>query len=720
MQRVTKAAIVLLLALFAFGLGAGTAAADPTPSSPSGAGVGPSSGKNLPKDFPAELKQYVAGTEEFKAGPWFKGGCKDLGGDVGQYIQGSMAQESKLLFWSLSDADREKISKSMAGQNGAWVGKSLFDTFPAGDTSFAPPSGFCADDLKRWASKTTTVWGFDWAEKPDPSSLVLMKKQPNADKVPDERWNRSTACSKANSKDGGQLYCAHSFFLNCEQANQGTDLSRCVEWNVRIGKLFGGTWNWVDKNKSVADRIKETAEQVVTSSPGFQATKAYVDGWVSVYKAGAAIKKFVDNPSNFIDDWANSFKETAVNLTNGILKNLAGVGEFRDLFSPWFVRIYAISEALGLLVMAIMVMLVGKSISGGHIPRRDIIPILFRDMPGSVLAMMIVPVVVQWMLDLSNGLTDVLLKLVQTTTPDLLNNLIEMWYSMDQESLLGGALMAIVCFGMVIIGDILLLVGMLMKVVGVPLLTVAIAIGLGMYVHPRWRRKSLAPMATVTGLIFSTPLLFLGLAIVFNIMNSAALRSSTGTGEIQSLTQICLVAFCMIIMGIAPWTLLKWFPILPTASDAQGPSMSPMGAAGGYGVGRMAGDAMTSARNQATGPSVMPTRGDNGSTGAPGPRGQSGPPGANTGSGLPTYGVDKKSGMLTPQTSAPTGGGARGSAQRSFGSAFNQGAASRIPGQFVKAGAAAAAVGVPMAAAAAKAGARTTAQAAEGGVPRPD
>ncbi|MEH6797638.1 MAG: hypothetical protein V7694_26315, partial [Rhodococcus sp. (in: high G+C Gram-positive bacteria)] len=53
---------------------------------PGGGSTATTTAKKLPETFPADLRKYIAGTDEFKAAPWFTGPCKDKGGDMGQYV----------------------------------------------------------------------------------------------------------------------------------------------------------------------------------------------------------------------------------------------------------------------------------------------------------------------------------------------------------------------------------------------------------------------------------------------------------------------------------------------------------------------------------------------------------------------------------------------------------------------------------------------------------
>ncbi|MGX1763021.1 hypothetical protein ACWIG5_40070, partial [Streptomyces lydicus] len=200
-------------------VGAGTAGADPEPGQtvPSG---------SLPNGFPADLRQFIGNTAEFKAA-WFTGTCKDRGGDIGSYINAAMANEDRLIYWSMTEEQKKSLlefgAARMLGpgrldprleadiEAGREPPKELLPkVFPSGDPAYALPQPACADDLKRWANPQWNTWGFVWSPAPDKQSLTEMRKTSGADTVPDKAW--TTPC-------GGGVpgnYCTHAFFVNCD------------------------------------------------------------------------------------------------------------------------------------------------------------------------------------------------------------------------------------------------------------------------------------------------------------------------------------------------------------------------------------------------------------------------------------------------------------------------------------------------------------------------
>lgn len=70
------------------------------------------------------------------------------------------------------------------------------------------------------------------------------------------------------------------------------------------------------------------------------------------------------------------------------------------------------------------------------------------------------------------------------------------------------------------------------------------------------------------GVVLSKPMLFVLLAAVFVVINVSAKGSVADDGKLESLGQLALIAVCFVMIGLAPFALLKWSPILPTAADS--------------------------------------------------------------------------------------------------------------------------------------------------------
>jgi hypothetical protein len=251
--------VTMVAALLVLVGGGVAAAACPAPAGGPGSTAAPVDASQLP----ADLRQFQAGTEEFRAAPWFTGTCASKGGDLGAYVTAAFRQEDRLLWWS----DPANAGKPEPPH------EDLPKVFPYSDGEFDMPSA-CADDLAAGAHESSNAWGFTWTEEPDRASVdaMIAAAAPYGD-VPVQAW--SAPCKMDN--DAG-MYCAHALFLDCTKAAANINAGGpCARWNQAVGKLFGGTAHWLDQNTSFGDRFKSA----VGANPLLQGGKWLVEAEIA-------------------------------------------------------------------------------------------------------------------------------------------------------------------------------------------------------------------------------------------------------------------------------------------------------------------------------------------------------------------------------------------------------------------------------------------------------
>lgn len=588
--------VTLLTALLAL-IGGGIAAAacpPPTTNTSAGAAAAPVDASALPKGFPEDLRQFIAGSDEFRQGPWFSGPCAAKGGDLGAYINAAMAQENRLLYWSTPDDQKTDLitlaapldlnlkveAEQMVADGQEPPDELLPKVFPDADEEYRMPSGVCADDLEAVGTPASNAWGFTWATAPDPMSLEGMKTAAAAHgAVPDKAWSDPCAVDGSNG-----MYCAHAFFVDCDRLTARSAVTDCGKWNQAVGNLYGGTANWIEKNQSFGDRLGTA----LNSMPAFQAGKWVVDANVAlasgVTKLAGATVEFAKNPTGFAGKWANDFKAGSIDMSTKTLESMTCSHRF-DPTTPKFRALYAISMAFGILVMAIMA--IATVVRSGHKGSpKELAESLFQYLPISILVVTFVPGFAWFILGVTEAATDALTGLVGESTGSLIAN-VSAFGEVTSENFAGGDVGGMILFSGLLVGAFLLLVGMYMHQYGMPLSLLATAISLFMLMHPKYRKKALGPIYVFLGLALSVPLLFLLLTGIFDTANAA-----WGSGEdspIGKAGEVLFVALGLALAALAPWALLKWAPLLPTKADSEdigtpGPGMGGeiVGAAGNY------------------------------------------------------------------------------------------------------------------------------------------
>lgn len=620
-----RALLLVTAALVLVTVGAGQAAA-----APENGPVAPTTGgKQLPKGMPAELNQFVAGTDEFKNGPWFEGVCADKGGDFAGYLAAMFPNEEALRYWGLPADQKVKMIQAKAYSlvlsgvelpNGeklpasalqddkkakevidaGWVPADDWyqETFPNDRSEFYPSTTpVCADDLKRWTSEAITTWGFKWAKQPDAASMDIMTaaedgpRRTNAEAGDPQRNRIEDPCNTGEKR--GWAYCEHAFFVNCDQAGDGRDRSSCLDWNTNVGKMFDETAAWIDRNTELSDRVDEAVKE----TGAYKLGAAAVDAFSMLWTGAVAIAKFVEDPSSVIDDWANTMKEGSIGLLQKVLPGLAEVGNF-DFKAQWFIAWYAKAVGLGIAVLAVLFLAatVRAARSGGG---RELLFNTLGYAPMAVAFMLFAPGVAYMIEAFCAALSDALVGFMGTSVDELVNNVSATLGAVNKDTLVGGTLMGLIGFGLLAIGAFALYVGLLMHQIGIPLASCAMAIGFAFFVYPPMRKKALRIPMTLLSLMLSVPLLFFMLGLLSDLLNDAAKNSIAGTGELQSLGMLTLMALAFVVIGLAPFSMLKWAPVLPDTEDSD--RMGDSGGGSGQIIGAGMGGAIGASRGASGG-----------------------------------------------------------------------------------------------------------------------
>lgn len=340
------------------------------------------------QSWPAELRQLVNGTTEFKKGPWFTDtGCKAKGGAVGKYMNTYFDKEKDFTTRLIADTNPKAadLMKTTIEEFGF-----KFDVFPNGNPAYDMAEDVCAADLTRWnGASAESVWGAKWAVKPDKASLDYMllgcpkgfelnaaelfcrdmtdlthqmtpaqKQQFALDKKRTEELRNAKGdngqwINPEKTCEAGELYCSRATWADCSNATAGDDQARCMNWNLRVQVHLEGLSNWIESNKSFSDRVGSVFAAVGTGL--YTAGKWVLTGlgWVAglVGKAiGWVAKKGMEQVVAFFVEgtvWVwGVFTSWVVNFTT---PNLAGGG---------FVTVYNMVSGI-MLLMAFLLWLAG-------------------------------------------------------------------------------------------------------------------------------------------------------------------------------------------------------------------------------------------------------------------------------------------------------------------------------------------------------------------------
>ncbi|MGW0021622.1 hypothetical protein ACWDUD_25180 [Rhodococcus sp. NPDC003382] len=662
MRSLVRTFLAALLAVLALASSATPAWAQPL----SGAAEG------WPAGMPDELKEFFPGHPEFEAAGWSTDpACADKGGDYGLYLGQYLRFDQQILYWAspvtqriAQYADLMGVSEEEAKQ-AVLEGKAPTDwpkSFPGGDEKYSPSSKVCAADLAKWSESAGNPWGFTWAAKPDAGSIELMKQQPYVDNLPDDIFE--------NPCSDHEMLCNRAYFLDCDKASGPDELKQCRAWNKQVGAMFGGIWNWKEQNKDLADRFVDVAKLggVVLKAVTPLHIKLGVGLGMAALDKASDVVAFIADPGSVIDDWANSTKEGAVSLTTSVLEGLANIGEFNPR-DDHFLRWYAISCGIGIFVMSITALFAIYRTSAQKSTRMELAHNLIGYAPLGVLSMMFAPAAAELLVQLSHGLTTSLSGLLKQDMEQAVVSVSAMLGDITEDTLVGGALTGIVFFGLLFLGSLALFFGELMHAAALPLLAGLAGIAFGLWGHPTQRKKAMRPIFVFISIVFSKPVIFLGLGFLTAVL----LDSSAGAyveGELASLGALAMTAVCIGLVGLAPWSLLKYAPFMPSSEDSEG--FGDTGSAAGEGLGSTLQTAQMAmmARGGGGGGEVAAARSAGAAHSHPVGGGGTGGGGSSSSNGLASHGSAGSTSHQHPSVTAGHSGSGHGGANaRKFMSA---------------------------------------------------
>ncbi|MCL3863028.1 hypothetical protein [Actinotalea sp. K2] len=413
-----------------------------------------------------------------------------------------------------------------------------------------------------------------------------------------------------------------------------------------------------------------------------------VQGWfwdayeVALGAAQTAVEMlaFVANPASAVESWANQVKQDAVGLFTSSMTVATQLGSF-DATAEWWRSTYAATAGIGLAVLAVMVLLTLWQASTGRIGPEESARTLLMYLPVGALMLFMGPPVawaVQWVAD---GLSAGAIAWMGPDTVEFLQK--AGTFTSITSGVPGGLGMGLLLFGMLFLAGVGVLGTFLIQTISIYILGAVTGISWGMLANPRWRSKALRLPMVWIGLVLAKPAMLLVLGVVMKFSNAVDLAPTSLESGMRAVVHALMVVLALMFVAFAPWTLLKWFPLLPDGSEsARSSGPVALGAA----VGAAGSMATMMAMNRARADSASPGRGTR-------PGGSSTPAAPNVGS-RPAAAMAASAPQRGPGTAAGARGGGVGPGARA-GAGRGAGAAATGAGR----GAAGAATGGAMLAA---------------------
>ncbi|GAP61401.1 hypothetical protein AHiyo1_51010 [Arthrobacter sp. Hiyo1] len=303
-----------------------------------------------------------------------------------------------------------------------------------------------------------------------------------------------------------------------------------------------------------------------------------IDAAVGAVTAAKPAADAINGAVNFAADPLGAIftatRAGAQGLAKDLLPALAHATE-PDLTADWFIKAYAISFALSIIVWGFLLMFQFVAVARGTLSGQEFAEVLTTRTPlffgGAVFGPLIGVMVVKTL----GSLSDSLISWGIVSSSDRMLTTMDSMLKTDAAALPGGVIVGILLMVCMIIG--LFVVVIVLAVMLVTLYFSGVMAPLGMVWFTSAKHGSFGRKIPLLwfGILACHPLLFFMLGIAYNMIAASAswMKWSDGLG---TLMNIIASFIALMIAGLAPMVLMKFAPVLPSGAGGQnGPSLTP-------------------------------------------------------------------------------------------------------------------------------------------------
>jgi len=319
------------------------------------------------------------------------------------------------------------------------------------------------------------------------------------------------------------------------------------------------------------------------------AAKAAVDAAGAAIGTAVAAVKFVANPAGVVDEWANANKSAAIDLTEQVMLK-ANAATASDFQAGWFTSYYAGAFALGLVVMAVMLLLLYHDVGRGKVAGDEFAEAMLKA-PVVVVVMAFTPALTTMLAKATQTLADGIAGAAATQVGGFIGATGGWWAAFTgatAATIPGGSLVGLLVFGLMALGALSTLAGLVIQQFAGYLAVLVMGIGWGMWVHPIYRPKARRVWVFFVALMLQKPAFWLLLGAAFLVLNHTP--GVVSADPVAILTALMSIVMVLLMVGLAPWALLKYFAaLMPGGNEHQRGSGGHVteaalaGAAGGVG-----------------------------------------------------------------------------------------------------------------------------------------
>lgn len=316
-----------------------------------------------------------------------------------------------------------------------------------------------------------------------------------------------------------------------------------------------------------------------------------VEGAAGAANAAVETAQFMHDPFGYI---AERLQGAAAELADAVLPNLEAVTH-PELDREWFISTYRVSFALALLVFVAFLGWNFLALGRRRITSDELMETLAFYVPLFLGGAMFGPAIGQFLLSFTGALTNSVMHwgFGGGSTSETTTRLQEVIAAGNPDAIAGGAVVSILLFFAMVIGLLMVFAVLVVMLVTLYLTGAILPLSLVWLVHPHRRGRGLKLVAVWVGICFSHVLLFLLLGAAFKMVSEfmSVHPAGGGPGEggiaaapLQALVNLVVAVIALFMATLAPFKLLRFAPVGPTAGGS-GPSL-PLPAQRGRGGGR--------------------------------------------------------------------------------------------------------------------------------------
>ena len=303
-----------------------------------------------------------------------------------------------------------------------------------------------------------------------------------------------------------------------------------------------------------------------------------IDAAVGAANAAKPAADAISGAVNFAADPLGSIftatRAGAQGLAKDLVPALAHATE-PDLTADWFIKAYAISFALSIIVWGFLLLFQFVEVARGALAGQEFLEVLTTKtglfFGGAIFGPLIGVMIVKAL----GALSDSLINWGIVSSSERMLETMDSMLKTDAAAIPGGVIVGILLMVCMIIG--LFVVVIMLAVMLVTLYFSGVMAPLGMVWFTSAKHGSFGRKIPLLwfGILACHPLLFFMLGIAYNMIAASAswMKWSDGLG---TLMNIIASFIALMIAGLAPMMLLKFAPVMPAGAAGQnGPSLTP-------------------------------------------------------------------------------------------------------------------------------------------------